>query len=353
MALPLTAVVMAGGSGTRFWPASRRARPKQVLDLTGSGRSMIAETVARARPVADRVLVVATEELAPALRAELPDLAESDFLWEPVGRNTAPCIGLAAIHAARRGPTVLAVLPADHHVSDPDALRAALRTAANAAEDGALVTLGITPTRPETGYGWLEVGDPVSPGVHALARFVEKPDRARAEAFLAGGRHLWNGGMFVFRANAILDAIATHLPPLHEELLGFAMALAESDALEARRRRERYADLRAISIDYGVMEKVKGALVVPCDCGWSDVGSFAAAWELAKKDAEGNAGVAVAVDARRNLAHASGKTVTLVGVDDLVVVDTPDAILVVPRERAQEVRAVVEALEKSGKKELL
>ncbi len=354
MGLPITAVVMAGGAGTRFWPASRRGRPKQVLDLASMGRSMLADTIARIRPLAARILVVTTEELVPVLRADLPDLPPEAFLAEPVGRNTAPCIGLAAIHAARRGPTVLAVLPADHHVADPEAFRAAIATAARSAETGSLVTLGIAPTRPETGYGWLEVGEAVSQGVHRLTRFVEKPDRARAEAFLADGNHLWNAGTFVFRADKILDAMARHLPKVHDGLVDLTMALADSTSGEKRLRAKVYASFESISIDVGVMEKVTDGLVVPCACGWSDVGSWAAAWELAAKDVDGNAGVTVAVDARGNLVHApAGKVVAVLGASDLVVVDTGDAILILPRERSQEVRAVVAALEKAGKKDLL
>lgn len=351
------AVIMAGGSGTRFWPLSRRLRPKQLLALGGSPRSLLADTVARIAPLIppERVIVVTAEHLADATRAELPDVPRENVLAEPTGRNTAPCVGWAAAHVRRRDPEgAIAVLAADHHIGDEAGFLAILRRALDAAREGELVTVGITPTRPETGYGYLELGEAIGEGVFRARRFVEKPNRARAEQFLAAGSYLWNSGMFFFRADAVLAAIRAHLPGLGEALERFDRAAAEGreDALV----RAEYGALPSISIDHGVMEKAERVAVVPGDFGWSDVGSWTTAWELAPKDAQGNAARAgdVRIDAEGCYVRApEAKTVALVGVRDLVVVDTEDALLVVPRERAQDVRAIVDELKRRGASEKL
>lgn len=329
------AVIMAGGAGTRFWPLSTRERPKQLLPLGGTDRSLLAETVARIAPIVPpaRVIVVTAEHLAEASRAELPELPIENVLAEPAPRNTAPCVGWAAAHIRRRDPeAVLAVLAADHHVSDPIRFRETLRRAIETAESGRLVTIGIRPTRPETGYGYLEPGVRIAEGVFEARRFVEKPSREHAEQLIAAGC-LWNSGTFFFRAGAILSAIAEHLPAL-----GAALGRDEQTL-----RRE-FESLPSISIDHGVMERARGVAIVPGDFGWSDVGSWTSAWELAPKDAHGNAlgPETIAIDARGNYVRAE-KTVAILGVEDLVVVDTPSALLVVPRARSQEVRAAAEA----------
>jgi mannose-1-phosphate guanylyltransferase len=296
---------------------------------------------------ASRTTIVTSEALAEATAAAAPG---AEILAEPVGRNTAPCIAWAAAHVRRRDPDgVLAVLPADHHIGDEPGYLAVLERALGAASGGDLVTVGIEPTRPETGYGYIELGEPLAPGVHRAARFVEKPDRARAAELLAAGTFLWNSGMFFFRADAILDAIRAHLPALDDAVRAFDAAAAagrETEEVAAR-----YPALPAISIDHGVMEKSERVAVVPGDFGWSDLGSFTTAWELAPKDGAGNAvrADAILVDARRNYVSAPAKKlVALVGVEDLVVVDTEDALLVIPRDRAQDVRKIVEALEERG-----
>lgn len=347
------AVVMAGGSGTRFWPLSRRARPKQFLPLSGA-TSLLERTVSRIAPLIprERVLVVTSEALLPATRAELPEIPAENFLAEPMGRNTAPCIGWAALAVRRRDPNgILVVLAADQHVTDePGYLRVCERAIA-ACSEGALITVGITPTRPETGYGWLEVGAELEPGVHEVARFVEKPDLTRAEAYLAGKKHLWNGGQFFFRADAILQAIAHHLPDLAAGL--DAIDRAAADGKEADEVRARYGTLPSISIDHGVMERATGVRCVPGSFGWSDVGSWTTAWELGTRDADDNVvdeAIGVLIESRGSYVRApAGKVVALVGIEDLIVVDTPDALLVMPRSRAQDVRAVVAALEQKAR----
>lgn len=356
------AVIIAGGAGTRFWPASRVKRPKQLLSLAGAGdESLLAATVRRVRALCppERVWVATGRHLLDATRAELPELSASTFLAEPVARNTAPCIGWAAATIARRDPdAIVMVLPADQHVADEPAFVRVLERAVGAARAGAITTIGLKPTRPETGYGYVECGEPIAEGVRGVARFVEKPDRARAEAYVASGRHLWNGGMFFFRASAMLDAIRAHLPELAAGLARLDEAAARGD--EAAELDRTFGTLPSISIDHGVMEKVAGLAVVEGDFGWSDVGSWESAWELAQKDDAGNAAPpgAVLVDAKRNLVRdlrkpgGADRVVALVGVDDLVVVETDDALLVMPRERAQDVKAVVDALKLASRSSL-
>jgi mannose-1-phosphate guanylyltransferase len=347
------AVILAGGSGTRFWPASRRHLPKQLLCLAGrADESLIAATVRRIEPLVppERVWISTGANLISATAAALPRILQQHVLAEPVARNTAPCIGWASATIARADPdAIVAVLPADHFIGDEPAFRRVLERAFRAAEDGWLTTIGIVPTRPETGYGYIEVGESVADGVHRAVAFVEKPNRQRAEVFVAGGRHLWNAGMFFFRARAMRDAIAEHLPALAAGLDRIDEAAARGD--EPRVLSEVFPSLPSISIDHGVMEKARRIAVVSGSFGWNDVGSWQVTWEMSDRDAQGNSlpDGTIAIDARNNLVRdrADGsrpKRWALVGVSNLVIVETDDAVLVIPRERAQDVRAVVDAL---------
>lgn len=357
----LYTIVLAGGSGTRFWPASRRALPKQLLSLAaqGVGTSMIAETVRRLAPLCppERVVVATGARLVEVTRKALPELGSDAFLGEPEARNTAPCIAWASAVIARRDPQALVmVVPSDHHIGDPDTFRAVLARAVASAERG-ITTVGIEPTRPDTGYGYIELGEAeATPGVFRVARFVEKPDRERAAEYVAGGRHLWNSGMFFFRASTLLDAVRRFAPEIWAGVERIEAAAKISREAEQHATIEAFAKFPSISIDYAVMEKVAPLYVVAGSFGWSDVGSWESAWELAIKDASGNSAAhhAVYVDARDNLivdlrSDHHQRVVALVGVEGLCVIQTDDALLVIPRERAQDVRHVVDALRSAGR----
>ena len=351
------AIIMAGGSGTRFWPLSRRATPKQLLNLGPEPMPLLTATVQRILPLiaAERILVVTAAHLEEATASALPEIPRENLLLEPAARNTAPCVAWAAATIRRRDPEALiTVLPADHHIGDPEAYLALLRAALAAATGGDLVTIGIRPTRPETGYGYIEMGEPIEGSLHRARRFVEKPNRARAEQFLASGRFLWNSGMFFFRADAILEAVELFLPSLGAAIGELDEAAARGQEAETLARL--FSELPSVSIDHGVMEKAERVSVLPGSFGWSDLGSWTTAWELAERDAEGNAmpPESLAIESRDcYIVAPEGKTVALVGVEGLVVVDTEDALLIVPRERAQEVKAVVAALSKRGDRSLL
>ncbi len=353
---------MAGGSGTRFWPASRRLRPKQLLPLAGE-KPLLLEQVERVAPLCgfDNVLVATGAHLVEATLEAVPGLRREQLLVEPVARNTAPCLGWAAATVARTAPdAVVIALPADPHIGDEEAFRAALETAISKAASGVVTTIGVRPRHPETGYGYLEArpGSEDAAGVMEVVRFVEKPDRARAEEFFASDRFFWNAGMFFFRARDMLTAIERHLPELASGLAAFDRAAAEGHEDEVVGRV--FPTLPSISIDHGVMEKMERLGVVPAEFGWSDLGSWQSAHELADKDARGNSAPAsaVLVDASGNHVvdmrqRGERQVIALVGVRDLVVVQTDDALLVMPLEASQRVREVVAALDARGERELV
>lgn len=362
-------VIMAGGSGTRFWPLSRRDRPKQFLALAGDA-PLLQATVERLPPLARarETYVVCGPAHVRAARRMLKELPEGNFIVEPCARNTAPCVGLAALHVAARDPRgVVVMLPADHHISRPKAFREAVASAAELAASGAIATIGIHPSRPETGYGYLKVGPRLGrrggrkkgaaaagTAPHKVERFVEKPDVVTAARYLADGGYLWNSGIFVFRADVILEEIRRAMPVLGEQLDVIQGAIGSPEY--ARTLRRVFPDCPSISIDYGVMEKSKRIAVVPADFGWSDVGSFAALSDVRATDHLGNVaeGDALVIDGRNNVVVASGKRpVAVVGIEDVIVVDAGDAVLVCRRDRAQDVRKAVEELSRRGRDEVL
>ncbi|GMV16809.1 MAG: mannose-6-phosphate isomerase [Polyangiaceae bacterium] len=356
----LFSVILAGGSGTRFWPASRKLLPKQLLAIGPEPECLLAATVRRIEPLcpAERTLIATGVHLLEATRALLPWLSEASFLGEPVARNTAPCIAWATWEILARDPeAVVMVLPSDQHIGEPDAYRRALSAAVETARTGAITTIGLTPSRPETGYGYVEAGEARGGGALRVARFVEKPDRARAEQYLASGRHYWNSGMFFFRADVMAGAIRRYLPELGRALDELA-AVPESE--RGATTAQAFGSFPSVSIDYAVMEKAEDLAVVPASFGWSDLGSWQSAWELADKDELANAAPADAVlaDARGNLVRdlrteGGRRVIALVGVEGLCVIETDDALLVIPREQAQDVRKVVDALKARGRTDLL
>jgi mannose-1-phosphate guanylyltransferase len=354
------AVIMAGGKGSRFWPRSREKMPKHLLDIQGE-RTIIRETVDRIRPLVppERTLIVTGRSHAVELIRQLPEIPAENILIEPVGRNTAPCIGLATLHIQKRVPdAVMLVLPSDHRIGNEAEFRRVLEAAGKtAAEGNPLVTIGIRPTGPETGFGYIEQGDFFSAidggEIHRVRAIREKPDIEQAKEFLHRGGFLWNSGMFVWKASTILGAIKRFLPELHEGLMQIREALGTEK--EEQVVGDIYAGQKSVSIDYGVMEKAEDVLVIPGNFGWSDLGSWDALWDVSGKDETGNAvrGEFVGIDAGDCLIHSPRKLVALVGVRNLLVVETDDALLICRRGRSQDVRKVVEILERKGLKEYL
>ena len=350
------AVIMAGGVGTRFWPASRARRPKQLLRIAGPV-SMLRSTYARLSPLVppEQIVVVTRAEQETGVRAELPELPPANVLVEPTGRNTAACIGLAAavLQARGAGQDTMLVLPADHAIANENAFRDALAAADRLLQErDVLLTFGVAPRRPETGYGYLQIGDSVArvgaQEFHRVRRFVEKPNLAAAQVLCADGAHLWNSGMFLWRPRRILAELDHYVPALTPGLDRLVAAWGTSE-WPARLQAE-YAAFPSISIDYAVMEKAAEVWVAEVDIGWNDVGSWASLPELRGVDADENVLPAgsFGIDAQRNIVEASGKTVVLLGVSDLVVVDSPDALLVCRRDLAQRVGQIPERLRNTG-----
>jgi mannose-1-phosphate guanylyltransferase len=351
-------VILAGGSGTRFWPVSRVARPKQLISVV-DGPTMLQRTVERVLPLRPKRILVITNRLqaeeTECQLAEYRRMAPLDVIAEPMGRNTAPAIGLAATLIAARDPqAVMAVLPADHFIRDEVGLRDCLQTAAQAARNGYLVTLGIVPTRPETGYGYIEADMALrGSGPFPVLRFVEKPPLEQALQYLEARNFLWNSGMFVWRADVILEELASHMPELAAQLdtLQFGGDVWDVADLEPQIEGV-YSRVVSQSIDYGVMERSQRVQLVPAAIGWSDVGSWSALPEVVEADQHNNLVINcvdhIAVESHGCIVSGQGGLVATIGVNDLVVVSSGDALLVCPKDRAQDVRAVVDLLKAKG-----
>ena len=353
----MKAVIMAGGKGTRFWPASRESRPKQFLQIADSG-TMLQETVARLEPLLGRddVYVVCSERYVAQVAGQLEFLPKDQIIIEPLGRSTAACAGLAACYLKQRFPEeMLVMLPADHVIRDVDEFHDTLRAGEELGREGWLVTFGIEPSHPATGYGYMLQGESLGefggrPAYH-VKRFTEKPDRSRAEQFLKEGNYYWNSGMFLFSIERILSEIDLCMPQL-----GQALSEIEQNWGDPDRIKEIFSRLESVSIDFGVMEKSERVALVPSDPGWSDVGNWQALEEIQGADSQGVASNTphVNVDSRDCVLYtSSGKLVALVGVQELVVVDTEDALLVCARDRTEEVRKVVEDLNKKDLKDYI
>ena len=352
----LFAVILAGGSGTRLWPLSRQYSPKQLLNLADDGElSLLQDTVRRlgSRVTPDRMVIVTSEGLRPEIKRQISDYLAPGadrclIVGEPSGRNTAPAVLLGAMLVQRKEPdAVIIAAPADHVVQDSAAFEPALDTSVRAAAAGCLATFGITPHRPETGYGYIRAGEKRD-GYFLVEKFEEKPSIEKAESFLEKGGYLWNSGMFCFRASTIIDEARRYLPEMMR-------ALEEVD-LETLSGLERaYGEIEAISIDHGIMEKTRKAVVVPLSAGWSDVGSWDSLYEIGNKDADGNLtrGDVLAFDTSGSLLVGSGRMLAVTGMKDIIVVDAEDAILVCPRGKSQDVRKVVGRLDEEGRTEHL
>ncbi len=347
------AVIMAGGVGARFWPASRKHSPKQLLALgPDADRSLLQCTVDRLASVVERknIHVVTARHLADATRKAVGDVPAENVFEEPIGRNTAPCIAWATAEIRRTTPNAtIGVFPADHHIGDESTYRNVVERAFGLAQDPHIVTIGITPTRPETGYGYIDAGQALDgvDGAFEVKGFVEKPDSPTAKKYLEAGNFYWNSGMFFFSAATMWRALEAHTPSIAKSAARIAQAADDKTQVLD----ELFPAMESISIDYAVMERAQAVRVVTGDFGWSDLGSWQTAWELAGKDDDQNAARAGDVMMRSEgcLVRApEGKTVALLGCQDLVVVDTGDALLITPRERAQEVRDIVDVLKKRG-----
>lgn len=350
----LIAVIMAGGRGERFWPRSRARHPKQLLPIV-STRTMLQETVDRIRPlVTEKNIYIATGEiLSKKVKSQLPFLPEKNIILEPVGRNTAACIGLAAIKIEREHPrSTMVVLAADHLIGEREEFLEIIRAGAETAEEtGNLVTLGIKPTRPETGYGYIEVESgkfkvesKKKIEVYKVERFVEKPDGERAKKFLSSGNYYWNSGMFIWTVESILKAIEEHMPKLFKGLETIKDSL--DTPREAKVLRQVFQGLESISIDYGVMEKAKNVVLIKADIPWDDVGSWLAIERIHPKDDKGNVvlGKFEGIDSRNCIIISDEHLVATLGVSDLIVVTTPQATLICSKEKAQDMKKIVKKL---------
>lgn len=349
-------VIMAGGGGTRFWPLSRQAEPKQLLNLSGKDL-MINETIDRVATICEKsdIFIVTNVTQASKMEAVTDGRIKNDhILREPAARNTAACIGYAAFEIIKKyGDGVMCIFPSDHYIQNQSAFTSTLKEAIAVAEDGSLVTLGITPTYPCTGYGYIRFDKSETNAAKKVVEFKEKPDLVTAEKYVASGEFAWNSGMFVWKASVILEQFQKFLPEVYERLIKIGNAMgseSEKDVIN-----EIYPTIPSISIDYGIMEKSDIVKVISADMGWSDVGSWDNLGVLYDTDANGNimAGNHLAIDTNNCISYSKKRLITTIGVENLIIVETDDAILVCDKERAQDVKLIVDKLKEDGRNELL
>lgn len=350
-------LILAGGTGTRLWPRSRTATPKQLLALMGE-RTMMQATVNRVLPItpADHIFVASNREYGPIIKEQVPDLPRQNIIEEPSGKNTAPCIGLAAMHMTRLDPNeVMASLHADHYIADEEGFRQALLAAEQVARDGYLVTLGIKPDKPETGYGYVQrstkIGEYNGYPVYRSAGFREKPDLATAEEFVTSGEFYWNSGIFIWQLSTLLGSFNSHMPDFYRQLGEIGQALEEGQPVDPI-----WEEIQPVSIDVGIMEQAEQVAVVPVDFGWNDVGSWAAIHEINQPDENDNVVLGaehIGFDTQGALIQGDKRVIATVGLEDVIIVDSGDAILVCAKDRAQDVKKIVNWLEENNRNELL
>jgi len=355
---PIYVVILAGGHGTRFWPRSRKKRPKQLLDIIGS-ESMIRLTLARIAPLVplDHILVVTSQELAPLIKEHLPQINPANILAEPCGRNTAPALAYASLYLLNQEPdSMMIVLTADHLIQKQKTFLDILKEGTKIADKHAyLITLGIKPTFPETGYGYIQIeeGFENSKLCFKVKRYVEKPDRQKAEEYLKDGGYFWNSGMFIWKTRTFWDALRRFLPEIYHAFDHLKDSYGGPDFNRAISKI--YENMESISVDYGIMEKSDSVLMIPADIGWNDVGSWTALDQIIKKGENGNIifGQHLGIDSKNIIAYSHKKLLATIGIQDLIIVDTEDALLVCHKDHAQEIKNLVNLLEQKGLEEYL
>lgn len=352
-----TAVIMAGGRGERFWPKSRNSCPKQFLSLTSDGETMIQKTVRRLLPLVDMsdIYIVTNAAYGSLVAEQLPDIPKENILSEPAARNTAPCIAFAAAVINRKyDDAIMMVLPSDHLIGLEDIYINTLKKAAKvAAQDGNLVTIGITPEYPETGYGYINFGSEDESGAYKVERFVEKPDLATAEMYFTSGKYLWNSGMFVWKLSTILDNIRRLMPDIYEGAVRIGEAYGTDSFNEVLVRE--FTAFRSESVDFGIMERAENIYTIPGSFGWDDVGSWLAVERINKTDSDNNyiTGDVISVASRHTTVCGGKRLIAAVGLEDVIIVDTDDAVLVCSKNSTQDVKKVIAQLREQGRNELV
>lgn len=357
----VTAVIMAGGKGERFWPRSRKSLPKQFLSLTNDGKTMIQLTIERLKSIVniDDVYIVTNKDYKNLVLEQIQDIPEENILLEPIAKNTAPCIGLAAMHIKKKyEDAVMLVLPSDHLIKYNeiyiDTLKAAIEVAE---EDDNLITIGITPSYPETGYGYInfgrDEGDIKRNNIYRVKRFVEKPNLETAKEYLASGRYLWNSGMFVWKSSTILNNFRELLPETYEGLNKIYETIGTAEEEEILERE--FSKFKSESIDYGIMERAGNIYTIPGSFGWDDVGSWLALERINKTNDDGNVikGNVITINSKKSIIQGQDKLIATIGIEDLIVIDTKDALLIAKKDSTQEVKKVIENLKICNRNEYL
>lgn len=353
-----TALIMAGGRGERFWPKSRKNLPKQFLSLTDDGKTMIQLTIERIRPLVEieDIYIVTNKDYKTLVLEQLPDIPEQNILCEPVGRNTAPCVGLGAVHiASKYEDALMIVLPSDHLIKYNQMFLNTLRTGCELAEKGDnLVTIGITPDHAETGYGYIKFNpDEMSGAAYKVERFVEKPNLEVAKEYLETEEYLWNSGMFIWKASTILKNIKRFLPDIYQGLMTIQNAIGTVEQEKVLERT--FFDFESVSVDYGIMEKASDIYILPGTFGWDDVGSWLAVERIKKSNEQGNVveGNIITINSKNNIIQGGRKLIATVGIEDLIIVDTEDATLICDKDSTSDIKKVLENLKICNRNEYI